>query len=73
MMHLINAAKQCIPIHWKSQNIPSIKEWFHRINKIAEMEELIHTRDMPKKFGIKWAYWKHFQTNEFIQLNTPTT
>lgn len=41
-MHLINAAKQCIPIHWRSANTPPLKEWFSRIKKIAEIEELIH-------------------------------
>lgn len=72
-MHIINAAKQCIPIHWKSQNTPLIKEWFGRIKRISEMEELIHiARDSPSKFGIKWACWKHYQTmTEYSLLNSP--
>lgn len=56
MMQLINAAKQCVPIHGKSQTAPSIKKWFHRINRTADMKELIHVaRDTPNKFVIKWA------------------
>lgn len=39
LMHMINAAKQCIPIHWQSNKIPTLAEWFVRINKIAEMEK----------------------------------
>lgn len=63
MMHLINAAKQCIPVHWNSKKIPTLKEWFIRIQKVAEMEKLIHTaRDSPTKFSRKWACWTHYQT-----------
>lgn len=62
-MHMINAARQCIPIYWGSPQIPTVKEWFHRIRKTAEMEELIHiSRDTPSKFSTKWACWVHFQT-----------
>lgn len=72
MMHLINAAKQCVPIHWKSQNVPSIKEWFHRINRISDMEELIHiARDTPHKFGIKWACWKTLPDNRIHSIEHP--
>lgn len=68
-MHMINAAKQCIP------HIPSIEEWFNRIGEVAEMEELINiSRDTPTKFGAKWACWIHFQTTpEYSRLqNLPT-
>lgn len=62
-MHMINAAKQCIPLHWNSLKTPSIKEWLSRINKIVEMEELIHiTRDIPNKFGTKWECQTRFQS-----------
>lgn len=51
-MHMINAAKQCIPIHGGSPHHSSIKEWFNRIKKVAEMEELIHiARDTPVRYG----------------------
>lgn len=38
---MVNAAKQCIPVHWRSPQTPSIKEWLPRIARIAEMERLI--------------------------------
>lgn len=27
-LHLINAAKQCLPLHWKSPNPPTIADWY---------------------------------------------
>lgn len=64
-MHMINAAKQCIPIHWHSTRVPALKEWFIRLQKVAEMEKLIRiSRDTPTKFSHKWACWTHFQTTD---------
>lgn len=31
--HLINATKQCIPVHWRRTNPPKIAEWLHRVEK----------------------------------------
>lgn len=65
-IHLINAAKLCIPIHWGSTHTPSLKEWISRVKKIYEMEELIHiAKDTPRKFSTAWACWKHFQTTKY--------
>lgn len=33
-MHMINAAKQSIPIHWNSTHTPTIREWLARIRSI---------------------------------------
>lgn len=50
-LHLINAAKQSIPIFWRETNPPSISYWYHRIERIAEMEALIHqSKENPTKF-----------------------
>lgn len=75
MMHMINAAKQCIPIHWNSQQIPTLKEWFTRIHKVAEIEKLILiSRDTPTKFSRKWACWIHHQTlPEYKDILNPST
>lgn len=72
-MHMVNAAKQCIPLHWGSTQPPSIKEWLTKINKILEMERLISiARDTPIKFSTKWACWTHFQTTaEFSKHSNP--
>lgn len=72
-MHMVNAAKQCVPFHWESPQSPSIKEWLAKINKICAMERLISiARDTPTKFSTKWAYWTHFQTTaELSKLSNP--
>lgn len=31
-MFMVNASRHCIPCHWRSNTIPSKKEWFRRIN-----------------------------------------
>lgn len=41
-MHMVNAARMCIPVHWRSSKAPTIQEWYVRLNKIEEIEELIH-------------------------------
>lgn len=38
-LHLINAAKMCIPVHWRSPQPPTIAEWIKHVNKVAEMED----------------------------------
>lgn len=41
-MHMINAAKLCIPLYWNTSQTPTLKDWLIRIRKVAEMEKLIH-------------------------------
>lgn len=51
VLHLINAANLCIPVHWRSTSPPSITEWIRRVDRVAEIENLIHqTSDTPSKF-----------------------
>lgn len=64
-MHMVNAARLCIPKHWRSTSIPTITEWFSRISMIRDMEELIHiSQDRMHKFSIIWACWSHFTTTD---------
>lgn len=61
-LHLINAATQCIPLHWKTTTPPTVAEWFKRVNKIEDMERIIHqTRDAHDKFRNTWACWTHYR------------
>lgn len=61
-LHLINAAKQCIPMFWRQTNPPTTYHWFCRIDRIAEIEVLIHqARENPTKFQKTWACWSHFK------------
>ena len=60
-MHVVNAARMCIPLQGLSPNPPSIADWFKCIHKTMEMEELIHqANDTPSKFSGTWACWTHF-------------
>lgn len=62
ILHLITAAKLCIPTHWKATSPPSIPEWLCRVGRIAEMEDLIHqAKDTSPKFHKIWACWLHFK------------
>lgn len=74
-MHMVNAAKMCIPMKWRSPEPPSVTQWFAQIQKTAEMEELIHlARDTPSKFGKIWPCWQHYvTTDEYSQMKTCKT
>lgn len=49
VMHMVNSAKLCISAHWNFTQFPTISEWFVRINKIEEMEEMVH--QSPDRMG----------------------
>lgn len=60
---MVNAAKACLQVQWNSQCVPSMKEWFRRINKITEKEQMIHiANETPDKYNFTWACWLHFHT-----------
>ena len=75
LLHLINVAKLCIPIHWKNRTPPSVSEWLRKIEHIADMENLIcQTKDTPTKFYDKWACWLNFKvTAEFRRLSNASS
>lgn len=67
-MHMINAARMCLPTHWRSAAPPFIPEWLNRINCIAEMEELIYTAlDNISKFTATWETWISFKSSQSYQ------
>lgn len=74
-MHMINAAKLCIPLYWNTSQTPTLKDWLIRICKVAEMEKLIHiARDTLTRFNKKWACWMHYQTtSEYMNICNPST
>lgn len=41
-MHMVNAARMCILVLWKKSRPPTLWDWYIRIKKICEMEELVH-------------------------------
>lgn len=71
-MHMVNAARLCIPVHWRSTDTPTIREWLTRIAKIEETEELIYTsQDRIQKFTNIWACWTQFKTTECYKSYFP--
>lgn len=55
-IHMINAAKLCIPTHLGSPHTLNIHKWLKRISKNAELEELICiVIDTPAKFSCTWT------------------
>lgn len=61
-MFMINAARHFIPCHWRLTIIPSKKEWFHRINNIEKIEELISiSQEKIFKFTSTWYNWIQFK------------
>ena len=54
-IHMINAARLCVPVHWRATEPPTVKEWMARIDRIAAMEELISTaHDRISSFTSVW-------------------
>lgn len=63
-MHLINAARQCLPQHWRSQNGTSLMDWRTKVLRIAEIERLIYAaRDRISKYIATWASWVEYDTS----------
>lgn len=54
----------------KHQPRPKIADWLKHIEKIAEMENLVHqAKENPPKFQKMWACWIHFRDSmEFQDL-----
>lgn len=76
VLHLINAANLCIPVHWRSTSPPSIPEWIRIVDRLAEIENLIHqTSDTPSKYRETWACWAHFKESQptHTQASLPLT
>ena len=72
MLHLINVATQCIPLRWKNALPPTINDWHSRVNKIEEMERIIHqAKDMAEKFKYIWGCWTQYR--ESLSTGAPLT
>lgn len=55
-MHMVTSARLCIPVLWCSSPPPILREWFLRLDRTREMEELIHTAcDSSNTFYTTWA------------------
>ena len=67
-MIMINAARQCIPCHWRSPHIPTKMEWFRRINNIERVEEIISiSQERIIQFSAIWSNWTAFKVSQNYQ------
>lgn len=39
--YLLNTAKALIPIYWKSTYVPTVKDWFAKVNTVYNMKETL--------------------------------
>lgn len=73
-IHLINAANLCIPARWRNPSPPTVQDWTLRVDRIAEMEQLIsQAADTPTKFQATWACWTHYRSSQKQQALTQPT
>lgn len=67
-MHMVNAVKMCIPIHWWTSKSLSVKEWFTMLGRVWEIEELLHvSQECFNKFNDLRACWHHIRDSEMYQ------
>lgn len=63
--HLLDAAKACIPLMWKSTQPPSVGTWVRKVEDIKTMEDLILTaRHQNELFSRTWTRWNMFIYSE---------
>lgn len=59
--HLLDAAKACIPLCWRSPLPPTISMWLERVEEIRKMEDLILTaQHRQETFSKTWQLWTMF-------------
>lgn len=39
--HLLDAAKECVPLTWKSLLLQTIGMWLHKVREISKVEDLV--------------------------------
>lgn len=70
--YLLNAAKSLILLFWRSNSIPSIRDWLHRIKDICDMEETIaQSNDRHERYHKTWSPWFAFKySQEYERLKS---
>uniref|UniRef100_A0A8C5MTA5 Reverse transcriptase domain-containing protein n=1 Tax=Leptobrachium leishanense TaxID=445787 RepID=A0A8C5MTA5_9ANUR len=57
-IRLLNAAKAVLPRHWKTPNVPTIREWLQEVHNTQDIEELIHSASGTSAVHLRrWFYW----------------
>uniref|UniRef100_A0A8C5MYT0 Reverse transcriptase domain-containing protein n=1 Tax=Leptobrachium leishanense TaxID=445787 RepID=A0A8C5MYT0_9ANUR len=65
ILHLILAARRLIPAHWRSPEIPSLREWAETIEAMRAVEYLTvqQTEGQNPAHVQKWFYWDRFRAS----------
>lgn len=59
--HLLDAARACIPLHWKATLPPTIASCLTKVEEIRHMEDLILTaQNRQETFSKTWQLWTMF-------------
>lgn len=68
-IQLLNAAKACIPLCWRSESPPTKTQWYAKVNKIRNMEDLTATLyGREEAFRETWQPWQHYIYSESYLL-----
>ena len=63
--HLLVAARACIPILWKSTNIPNKQQWLGRLSEIQQMEKLtMGIREQEEKYRLTWSPYIRYREGD---------
>lgn len=61
IVHMLNAARACIPNLWKSTTTPFLKQWFSRIDEIRIMENMtVSIYGREEEIRNTWWSWMTF-------------
>lgn len=67
--HLLDAAKACILLSWKSPHPPTIATWLKKVDDISWMEYLILTsQGRQETYSKTWQLWNLFKYSDEGQL-----
>ena len=63
--HLLDAAKACIPLKWKSTLPPTIQMWVCRVREISRLEDLVlSSRHQQERYSGTWGPWNAFLASD---------
>lgn len=68
LKHLLNAARACVPSMWKQQSLPTVLQWFARVNVFSRLNpwqlpsgirqrSITHTGYTGTRFGSWMTIW----------------
>lgn len=62
--HLLDAAKACIPLTWKTLTPPTIGMWLRKVKEINKLEDLVlSARHQQERYFKTWSLWNVFMAS----------